>query len=171
MRSCYNIMISGDFLSFAGIFRAPAGRLSQAAGHGGPKALWRRRRGRAPQACCGATQAALWVSRERGRLRPSIGASPSGKAADFDSAMRRFESSRPSQAFRHGGDFLLFSSKGRESNGLRSLKESLRPLRRAFRDIAIGDRGDVARARARMTRRQAAATRRPLAGRHSRPTR
>ncbi len=28
-----------------------------------------------------------------------IGASPSGKAADFDSAMRRFESSRPSQCF------------------------------------------------------------------------
>jgi hypothetical protein len=28
-----------------------------------------------------------------------IGASPSGKAADFDSAMRRFESSRPSQYF------------------------------------------------------------------------
>ena len=28
-----------------------------------------------------------------------IGASPSGKAADFDSAMRRFESSRPSQSY------------------------------------------------------------------------
>jgi hypothetical protein len=28
-----------------------------------------------------------------------IGASPSGKAADFDSAIRRFESSRPSQLF------------------------------------------------------------------------
>ena len=28
-----------------------------------------------------------------------IGASPSGKAADFDSAIRRFESSRPSHAF------------------------------------------------------------------------
>lgn len=27
----------------------------------------------------------------------AIGASPSGKAADFDSAIRRFESSRPSQ--------------------------------------------------------------------------
>ena len=33
------------------------------------------------------------------RRRRGIGASPSGKAADFDSAMRRFESSRPSQAF------------------------------------------------------------------------
>jgi hypothetical protein len=30
-----------------------------------------------------------------------IGASPSGKAADFDSAMRRFDSSRPSQPY-HG---------------------------------------------------------------------
>ena len=29
--------------------------------------------------------------------RQSIGASPSGKAVDFDSTMRRFESSRPSQ--------------------------------------------------------------------------
>ena len=28
-----------------------------------------------------------------------VGASPSGKAADFDSAIRRFESSRPSQTF------------------------------------------------------------------------
>src|SRR6202022_4203372 len=39
----------------------------------------------------------------RGRLVPphpgqSVGASPSGKAVDFDSTMRRFESSRPSQA-------------------------------------------------------------------------
>jgi hypothetical protein len=31
--------------------------------------------------------------------RQVIGASPSGKAVDFDSTMRRFESSRPSQAF------------------------------------------------------------------------
>ena len=30
--------------------------------------------------------------------KPSVGASPSGKAVDFDSTMRRFESSRPSQA-------------------------------------------------------------------------
>jgi hypothetical protein len=28
----------------------------------------------------------------------AVGASPSGKAVDFDSTMRRFESSRPSQA-------------------------------------------------------------------------
>ena len=33
------------------------------------------------------------------------GASPSGKAADFDSAIRRFESSRPSQPFRPNGHF------------------------------------------------------------------
>src|SRR5580704_4114534 len=32
---------------------------------------------------------------------PSIGASPSGKAVDFDSTIRRFESSRPSQPVRH----------------------------------------------------------------------
>src|SRR5579885_461667 len=31
------------------------------------------------------------------RTLGAIGASPSGKAADFDSAIRRFESSRPSQ--------------------------------------------------------------------------
>jgi hypothetical protein len=31
---------------------------------------------------------------------PAVGASPSGKAVDFDSTMRRFESSRPSQPFR-----------------------------------------------------------------------
>src|SRR4030088_1437832 len=40
----------------------------------------------------------------RGRPAPlskkPIGASPSGKAVDFDSTMRRFESSRPSQAVR-----------------------------------------------------------------------
>src|SRR5208283_3613034 len=34
-----------------------------------------------------------------------IGASPSGKAADFDSAIRRFESSRPSHAFSQSRDF------------------------------------------------------------------
>src|ERR1700730_5503877 len=32
-------------------------------------------------------------------IKSGIGASPSGKAADFDSAMRRFESSRPSQLY------------------------------------------------------------------------
>src|SRR4051794_17046115 len=32
--------------------------------------------------------------------RPRIGASPSGKAPDFDSGMRRFESSRPSYPMR-----------------------------------------------------------------------
>ena len=31
--------------------------------------------------------------------KPGVGASPSGKAVDFDSTMRRFESSRPSHAF------------------------------------------------------------------------
>jgi hypothetical protein len=57
---------------------------------------------------CGGLRAALWSRRRCGPLRNvpalpngyfqrSIGASPSGKAADFDSAIRRFESSRPSQ--------------------------------------------------------------------------
>jgi hypothetical protein len=41
--------------------------------------------------------------------------------------MRRFESSRPSQAFRPCRDFLLFSWNGRKVNGLRCLKESLLP--------------------------------------------
>ena len=41
--------------------------------------------------------AALYGPRPPARRR--IGASPSGKAADFDSAIRRFESSRPSQLF------------------------------------------------------------------------
>src|ERR1700738_1100571 len=45
----------------------------------------------------------------RGRLvpplsRPLNGASPSGKAVDFDSTMRRFESSRPSQALADSGE-------------------------------------------------------------------
>ena len=38
-----------------------------------------------------------YVRGHKGRPRPD-GASPSGKAGDFDSPMRRFESSRPSQA-------------------------------------------------------------------------
>ncbi len=33
-----------------------------------------------------------------GYTGPSAGASPSGKAADFDSAIRRFDPSRPSQS-------------------------------------------------------------------------
>ncbi len=62
-----------------------------------------------------------------GATPAKLGASPSGKAADFDSAIRRFESSRPSQAFTACRDFLLFSGKSRELNGLRSLRGSLRP--------------------------------------------
>ena len=45
----------------------------------------------------------------------AIGASPSGKAVDFDSTMRRFESSRPSQQhfeFRAGGALLLRGATG-----------------------------------------------------------
>ena len=62
--------------------------------------------------------------------RPSalrrIGASPSGKAADFDSAIRRFESSRPSHAVPEFGDFAMT---GAEARNLR-----------AFADAEIGDR-------------------------------
>ena len=50
---------------------------------------------------CGLSCRAL-VSGRRGRqpgIKSGIGASPSGKAADFDSAMRWFESSRPSQCY------------------------------------------------------------------------
>jgi hypothetical protein len=46
---------------------------------------------------------------------PSVGASPSGKAVDFDSTMRRFESSRPSQAFRVSENFLLWMRKARKT--------------------------------------------------------
>lgn len=48
-----------------------------------------------------------------GALRPApsapdvVGASPSGKAVDFDSTMRRFESSRPSHPVRISENFLL----------------------------------------------------------------
>src|SRR5208282_5176328 len=63
-----------------------------------------------------------------GATPAKLGASPSGKAADFDSAIRRFESSRPSHTFRACGDFLRFSWKGRKVSGLRRLKASPRPL-------------------------------------------
>ena len=63
--------------------------------------------------------------RARSVLRP-IGASPSGKAADFDSAMRRFESSRPSHAVPESGNFAMT---GAEAH-----------IPRAFADAEIGDR-------------------------------
>jgi hypothetical protein len=46
--------------------------------------------------------------------RPSVGASPSGKAGDFDSPMRRFESSRPSQAVPRSGRLPRRRGKGPE---------------------------------------------------------
>src|SRR5271165_980818 len=42
------------------------------------------------------------------------GASPSGKATDFDSVMRRFESSRPSQEIAHINILLTYISPGLE---------------------------------------------------------
>src|ERR1700674_3950279 len=42
-----------------------------------------------------------------------IGASPSGKAAYLDSAIRRFESSRPSHAFPEFGDFAMTGAEAR----------------------------------------------------------
>jgi hypothetical protein len=52
---------------------------------------------------CGLSRRALWSGRRglQPGIKSGIGASPSGKAADFDSAMRRFESSRPSQLTRY----------------------------------------------------------------------
>ena len=40
----------------------------------------------------------------RPKFQPAIGASPSGKAADFDSAIRRFDPCRPSQPIRANTD-------------------------------------------------------------------
>ena len=44
------------------------------------------------------------------------GASPSGKATDFDSVIRRFESSRPSQAVRRGGSVARIRSDARRNH-------------------------------------------------------
>ena len=78
-----------------------------------------------------------------GTTPAKLGASPSGKAADFDSAIRRFESSRPSQAFRACGDFLRFLWKGRKVSGLRRLKASPRPLSGGLRRFPALFRGPV----------------------------
>jgi hypothetical protein len=51
--------------------------------------------------------------------RQVIGASPSGKAVDFDSTMRRFESSRPSQAFRRFPRLLKISENRPEIRAFR----------------------------------------------------
>jgi hypothetical protein len=75
--------------------------------------------GMRPNYCPPAFRRALPVLRH-------IGASPSGKAADFDSAMRRFESSRPSHAFHELADFAACGAEPR--------------IRRAFAGVEIGDR-------------------------------
>ncbi len=76
---------------------------------------------RAPAGRAAAIRAARFAVRStiaciapRAQLRPNGrcagrygGASPSGKAADFDSAIRRFESSRPSHTFRKWLDFAM----------------------------------------------------------------
>ena len=49
--------------------------------------------------------------------RPVFGASPSGKAGDFDSPMRRFESSRPSQAVRQPKIGSAFCVKSPQNTG------------------------------------------------------
>ena len=59
--------------------------------------------------------AALYGPRPPARRR--IGASPSGKAADFDSAIRRFESSRPSHAFLGIVDFAGRAAQARIPRG------------------------------------------------------
>ena len=64
----------------------------------GRKAAWRMAGGVAGR------RAALYGPRPPVLRR--VGASPSGKAADFDSAIRRFESSRPSHAFASSADFV-----------------------------------------------------------------
>ena len=72
---------------------------------------------------CSGKAPPLWSARRVGHkcsagfLR-AVGASPSGKAADFDSAIRRFESSRPSQAV--------------QSPLLSRVMPNLRPLLAAF---------------------------------------
>jgi hypothetical protein len=52
--------------------------------------------------------------------RQSVGASPSGKAVDFDSTMRRFESSRPSQAVRRSAKLPGKGENGPEMPGFRA---------------------------------------------------
>src|SRR5690349_8271110 len=47
---------------------------------------------------------------------PVIGASPSGKAVDFDSTIRRFESSRPSQALSQLKTVYTYIAKGPEKS-------------------------------------------------------
>jgi hypothetical protein len=66
------------------------------------------------------------LSAGRVLTRVRFGASPSGKAADFDSAIRRFESSRPSHAFSGLGDFATTGARAR--------------IPWAFADAEIGDR-------------------------------
>ena len=61
-----------------------------------------------------------------------IGASPSGKAGDFDSPMRRFESSRPSQAVRVSENFLLWMRKARQTRAFLVANSLWRPTFELF---------------------------------------
>jgi hypothetical protein len=88
-----------------------------------------------------------------------IGASPSGKAVDFDSTMRRFESSRPSQPVRLLENIIILRQKGPQMAGFScvrsfcgdrfshqslriSLKVSTYPLENSrFLQTRFGDRG------------------------------
>ena len=74
---------------------------------------------------------------------PVLGASPSGKAVDFDSTIRRFESSRPSQDYQAiSGAFL--ASRSFILNRLRALipNGSFRLVRKSMR-VAAGIRASV----------------------------
>jgi hypothetical protein len=67
------------------------------------------------------TAVAACPAARRGRrpgIKSCIGASPSGKAADFDSAMRRFESSRPSQPVLSPGFYFPVGENRRHFRGL-----------------------------------------------------
>ena len=81
-------------------------------------------------------------------VRRRVGASPSGKAADFDSAMRRFESSRPSHAFASSADFVASRAGARIPQafaGAETADRSARALRRPNRptvcnaDLAVSE--------------------------------
>ncbi len=58
------------------------------------------------------TQPMAAGTRSRRAAPGAVGASPSGKAGDFDSPMRRFESSRPSHPVRLSENFLFMRKKG-----------------------------------------------------------
>ena len=94
------------------------------------------------------------------RHQPGVGASPSGKAVDFDSTMRRFESSRPSHAFSlispttglrrkarvFGGILPICASPGHAETENRTFAVDFRPWSPVAKfkcpEFLIGHRGD-----------------------------